>query len=84
MNARRRRIDLEGLAQAYLHHRGLLVSSLRNIIRDPAQLTPELVDAVVAEASRPGALEAFAQWQRDRPDRVVGAVVEFLRRVPGR
>ncbi len=30
-------------------------------------------------------VEGAGHWvQRDRPDRVVGAVVEFLRRVPGR
>ncbi len=51
---------------AYARNRRLLTSSLRGIIRNPASLTPDLVDAVVAEAARPNAFEAFEQWQRDQ------------------
>nr|WP_269779024.1 alpha/beta hydrolase [Propioniciclava soli] len=51
---------------AYLRNRRLLVSSLRGIVRNPAELTPELVDAVAAEAARPDAFVAFGQWQRDQ------------------
>ncbi|WP_342372271.1 alpha/beta hydrolase [Propioniciclava soli] len=57
---------LGALTGAYLGHRRLLVSSLRGIVRNPAELTSELVDAVVVEASRPDAFAAFGQWQRDQ------------------
>lgn len=57
---------LDRATSAYSRSRRLLVSSLRGIVRNPAELTPELVDAVVAEAAKTDAFEAFAQWQRDQ------------------
>ncbi len=41
-----------------------LAWSLKSLIRDPAQRTPELVAEIVAAARRPG-FTAFEQWQRN-------------------
>lgn len=55
---------LDALNRAYAGNRRLLTSSLRAIVRNPEQLTPELVDQVVAASGRPGAFATFEQWQR--------------------
>ncbi|WP_395307168.1 alpha/beta hydrolase [Mycobacterium sp. AMU20-3851] len=47
-------------------HRTLMVASLRQLIRNPAQLTDDLIDEVMAAAACPGGFTAFAQWQRDQ------------------
>lgn len=39
---------------------------LRQIVRDPARRTPDLVAEVVAAAGRPDAMAAFSQWQLDQ------------------
>ncbi|GAA1071633.1 alpha/beta hydrolase [Nocardiopsis composta] len=57
---------LGAVMRAYAGNRKLMESSLRNIIRDPAQRTPELVDAIMAEAERGSGLASFEQWQRDQ------------------
>lgn len=44
----------------------LMRMSLGDIVRSPGRLTPELVDEVLAEASKPDAFTAFGQWQRDQ------------------
>lgn len=36
------------------------------LIRDPAQRTPELLDAILSAARSEHAFDAFAQWQRDQ------------------
>ncbi|MDO5534719.1 MAG: alpha/beta hydrolase [Propionibacteriaceae bacterium] len=47
-------------------NRRLMRMSLRDIVRNPAEFTPELFDAVLAETTRPDAFTAFGQWQRDQ------------------
>lgn len=47
-------------------NRPLMRASLRSIVRNPAECTPELFDAVMAEVERPDAFTAFEQWQRDQ------------------
>ncbi len=47
-------------------NRTAMVASLRQLVRDPAQLTDDLIDEVIAAAAQPGAFTAFAQWQRDQ------------------
>ena len=47
-------------------NRPLMRASLRSIVRNPAECTPELFDAVMAEVERPNAFTAFEQWQRDQ------------------
>jgi pimeloyl-ACP methyl ester carboxylesterase len=41
-------------------------SSVRTIIRNAGQRTPELLDDIMAAAGRPEGLAAFEQWQRDQ------------------
>ena len=43
-----------------------LAQGLVAIVRDPQRRTPELVDAVQAEAQRESAFVPFEQWQRDQ------------------
>ena len=45
-------------------NRAALGWSLKSLIRDPAQRTPELISAILAAAHHPG-LTAFEQWQHD-------------------
>lgn len=52
--------------RAYAKRGEALRSSLRGIIRNEANLTPELMAAVVDEAQRGSGLAAFDQWQRDQ------------------
>lgn len=55
------------LAQrAYGKNRRLLARGMREIIRDPAQLTDELLDELMAAAQREDGQVAFEQWQRDQ------------------
>lgn len=46
--------------------RWLTEASLRQIIRNPANLTPELVDDVAAAARNEGTFAAFEYWQQDQ------------------
>lgn len=57
---------LRRLTWAYAKDPRKMESGLRGIIRNPAERTPELLDAVMAEAQRPGAGVAFEQWQFDQ------------------
>ena len=57
---------LRRLTWAYARDPRKMESGLRGIIRNPAERTPELLDAVMAEAQRPGAGVAFEQWQFDQ------------------
>ncbi|WP_083587083.1 alpha/beta fold hydrolase [Agrococcus sp. Marseille-P2731] len=50
--------------RATLRSRALLDASLRPVVRDPAQRTPELLDAILAEGRRGTGIEVFAEWQR--------------------
>lgn len=54
------------IMRAYARNRRLMDSSLRPIIRNPAQRTPELLDEVWAAAQRDHRMITFGQWQRDQ------------------
>lgn len=45
-------------------NRAALTWSLKSLIRDPAQRTPELIAQIIAAAQHPG-FAAFEQWQHD-------------------
>lgn len=61
------RTKLLSLAQrAYGKNRRLLARGMREIVRDPAQLTDELLDELMAAARREDGQVAFEQWQRDQ------------------
>lgn len=45
-------------------NRAALTWSLKSLIRDPAQRTPELISGIIAAARQPG-FAAFDQWQHD-------------------
>ncbi len=57
---------LHAIQRVYGRNRRLMDRSLRPIVRNPAQLTPELLDAVWDAAQRAGTFEVFEQWQRDQ------------------
>lgn len=57
---------LGAIMSAYGRNRRLMDSSLKAIVRNPAQLTPELRDEAWAAAQRDRRLTAFGQWQRDQ------------------
>ncbi|MGK2866914.1 MAG: alpha/beta fold hydrolase [Mycobacterium sp.] len=47
-------------------NRAAMAMSMRQLIRNPAQLTDALMDEVMSAAGRPDAFAAFEQWQRDQ------------------
>ncbi|MGV0742125.1 alpha/beta fold hydrolase [Mycolicibacterium sp. XJ870] len=47
-------------------NRAAMAKSMQALIRDPAQLTDELMDEIMAAAGRPSGFKAFEQWQRDQ------------------
>lgn len=47
-------------------NRTAMVKSMQPLVRDPAQLTGELMDEIMAAAAEPGGFDAFEQWQRDQ------------------
>lgn len=55
---------LGAATRAYARNPKAMAASLRSLVRDPERLTPELVDAVVAEAAHGHGLATFAHWQR--------------------
>lgn len=57
---------LDRVMRAYGRDRKRMASSLRSLIRNPAERTPELLDAIMAEAERGSGLGPFAEWQRDQ------------------
>lgn len=57
---------LDRLMHVYGRSPRLLESSIANIVRNPAERTPELMAAVRAEYERGSGLVAFGQWQRDQ------------------
>ncbi|QEO13013.1 alpha/beta hydrolase [Agromyces intestinalis] len=57
---------LDVAQRAYARDRRLLARGMREIVRDPGQLTDELLDEVEVAARRPGSGTAFGQWQRDQ------------------
>ena len=57
---------LATMTRSYLRNRSTLERGLRDLIRDPAARTPELVDAVFAEAASGTGAAVFGEWQRDQ------------------
>lgn len=47
-------------------HRAAMAMGMRQLIRNRAQLTDELMDEVMAATGRPDSFAAFEQWQRDQ------------------
>ncbi|WP_254849174.1 alpha/beta fold hydrolase [Mycobacterium sp. GA-1841] len=47
-------------------NRKAMVRSMGSLITDPAHLTDDLIDEIMAAASRPDGFRAFEQWQRDQ------------------
>lgn len=56
---------MDAAFRLFMGSRRLTEWSVAEIIRDPAQRTPELMDAVMREAQRAAGTKAFGQWQRD-------------------
>lgn len=54
---------LPAMSRASTSSRRTLDRSLRPVLRDPRRRTPELLDAIIAEAEG-GSADVFAQWQR--------------------
>lgn len=57
---------LAAMTRSYARNRSALERGLRDLVRNPEARTPELVDAVLAEAAGGTSLETFGQWQRDQ------------------
>lgn len=57
---------LSAVMSAYGKNRTWMESSVRSLIRNPEQRTPQLLDAIMHAAARDNALAAFVQWQRDQ------------------
>lgn len=47
-------------------NRKAMVRSMASLITDPAHLTDDLIDEIMAAAGRPDGFRAFEQWQRDQ------------------
>ncbi|MGM1029564.1 MAG: alpha/beta fold hydrolase [Actinomycetota bacterium] len=57
---------LEAFSRGTAQHRALMERSLRPVLRNPEQRTPELIDAVMEEARRGSGIVAFGEFQRDQ------------------
>ncbi|WP_091033739.1 alpha/beta fold hydrolase [Microbacterium oxydans] len=57
---------LAAMTRSYARNRSALERGLRDLVRNPEARTPELVDAVLAEAAGGTSLETFGEWQRDQ------------------
>lgn len=57
---------LDRIMRAYGRNRRQMEKGLAAIVPNPAQRTPELLDAVMEEAQHASAFVPFAQWQRDQ------------------
>ena len=57
---------LSAMTRRYLRDRRAMERGLRDLVRDPDARTPELVDAVLAEAASGTGTAAFAEWQHDQ------------------
>lgn len=57
---------LSVVMRAYGKNRKMMESSVRNIIRNPTSRTPELLDAIMAEAEHGSGFATFSEWQRDQ------------------
>ncbi|MFK3679516.1 alpha/beta fold hydrolase [Microbacterium sp. NPDC090218] len=57
---------LAAMTRAYAHNPSAMECGLRDLVRNPQARTPELVDAVLAEAAEGTGLATFGEWQRDQ------------------
>jgi len=57
---------LAAMTRSYARSPAAMERGLRAIVRDPAARTPELVQAVVAEAASGTGMATFAEWQHDQ------------------
>lgn len=57
---------LSALTRSYMRDRTAMERGLRDLVRDPSSRTPELVDAVLAEAASGTGTAVFGEWQRDQ------------------
>lgn len=57
---------LSAMTRRYARDPRLMERGLRDLVRDPDARTPELVAAVLAEASEGTGLEVFGEWQREQ------------------
>lgn len=57
---------LAAITRSYARNRSAMERGLRDLVRNPQARTPELVDAVLAEAADGTSLETFGEWQRDQ------------------
>jgi pimeloyl-ACP methyl ester carboxylesterase len=57
---------LAAMTRSYARNASLMERGLRELVRNPQARTPELVDAVLAEAATGEGLETFGEWQRDQ------------------
>lgn len=57
---------LAALTRSYARNGAAMERGLRDLVRNPEARTPELVEAVLAEAATGTGLETFGEWQRDQ------------------
>lgn len=57
---------LATMTRSYARNRSAMERGLRDLVRNPQARTPELVDAVLAEAAGGTSLETFGEWQREQ------------------
>lgn len=57
---------LDVMTRSYARSDTAMERALRDLVRYPESRTPELVDAVLAEAATGTGLEVFGEWQRDQ------------------
>lgn len=57
---------LAAMTRSYASHPSAMERGLRDLVRSPQSRTPELVEAVLAEAASGTGLEVFGEWQREQ------------------
>ncbi|MFJ6531738.1 alpha/beta fold hydrolase [Microbacterium sp. NPDC091662] len=57
---------LAAMTRSYARNTSAMERGLRDLVRNPKARTPELVEAVLAEAATGTGLETFGEWQRDQ------------------
>jgi pimeloyl-ACP methyl ester carboxylesterase len=57
---------LPAMTRSYARNPSAMERGLRDLVRDPQSRTPELVEAVLAEAASGTGLEVFGEWQREQ------------------
>ncbi|WP_341945623.1 alpha/beta hydrolase [Microbacterium sp. LWH11-1.2] len=57
---------LAAMTRRYMRNRSAMERGLQDLVRDPTARTPELVDAVLAEAASGTGTVVFSEWQKDQ------------------